>query len=107
MGKDVEIERTNQRKFFSVVVENRDAATLLPLIRKYIRPGSIKYSDKWAAYRSIPEMEGCDFGYQSVNHSEYFKDPETGVHTKMIPIKALFASRLHKIKGVRALKKSF
>ena len=34
-------------------VEKRDAATLLPIIEKVVRPGSIVYSDEWRAYRQI------------------------------------------------------
>ena len=34
-------------------VAKRDAATLLPIIQKVVRPGSIVYSDEWRAYRQI------------------------------------------------------
>ena len=35
---------------FLVEVDRRDAQTLLPIIKNYIRPGSIIYSDEWRAY---------------------------------------------------------
>ena len=36
----------------------RDAATLLPIIQKVVRPGSIVYSDEWRAYRQIQPKLG-------------------------------------------------
>jgi hypothetical protein len=44
------VEKTDECNFLALVVEKRDAATLLPLIRKYIAPGYTIYSDKWAVY---------------------------------------------------------
>ena len=38
---------------FAVLVERRDAATLLPIINQYIRPVSTIHNDQWLAYNSI------------------------------------------------------
>ena len=38
---------------FLVEVEHKDAATLLPIIQQFVRPGSIVYCDKWSSYRSL------------------------------------------------------
>ena len=65
---------------FLVEVEHRDAATLLPLIQQYIRPGSVVFSDEWAAYRRITQTTGMT--HQTVNHSIHFVDPATGAHTQ-------------------------
>ena len=43
---------------FLVEVDHRDAATLLPLIQKHIRPGSIIYSNEWKAYSRITATTG-------------------------------------------------
>ena len=59
----------------------RDAETLLPLIKKHVAPGTTIYSDCWKAYAKLEEL---DFKHLTVNHSEHFKDPESGVHTNHI-----------------------
>jgi hypothetical protein len=60
-------------------VAKRDAATLLPIIQKVVRPGSIVYSDEWRAYRQIQPKLGLQ--HETVNYSVNFVDPSTGVHT--------------------------
>ena len=65
---------------FLVEVAQRDAATLLPLIARFIRPGSIVYSDEWAAYNRINATTGMH--HETVNHSLHFVDPVTGAHTQ-------------------------
>ena len=56
----------------------RDAPTLLPLIKRWILPGSIVYTDEWGAYNGLT---GASYTHDSVNHSIQFVDPTTGVHT--------------------------
>ena len=65
------------------IVTNRDAATLFPFIQAHIRPGTILWSDKWAAYNRVTRVPGV-VGHQTVNHSLHFTDPATGVHTNTI-----------------------
>lgn len=75
------------KKFFVLPLtepygEKRDRKTLLPIIKKYIQPGSVIYSDGWRAYNTLGQ-EG--FLHESVNHSENFVDPENPkVHTQNI-----------------------
>lgn len=69
---------------FAVVVERRDANTLIPILRRLVRPGSIIISDMWKAYDRIEEVQEAGFQYythETVNHSKTFKDPTTGAHT--------------------------
>lgn len=65
----VGIERETKKGFFEVV-EDRSANTLIPIINKYILPGTTILSDCWKAYSSIESD-----GYQqlTVNHSIEFK----------------------------------
>jgi transposase-like protein len=74
-------EREDKRKCFFEVVEKRDKETLLEIIKRKIVKGSIIISDCWKAYDCL-ESEG--YRHLTVNHSENFKDPETGAHTNSI-----------------------
>ena len=65
------------------VVDQRDAATLLPIISDHIVAGTTVWSDMWAAYNGIaalPEVAA----HETVNHSIQFINPATGVHTNTI-----------------------
>ena len=54
---------------FMVEVARRDAATLIPIIQQYIHPGSIIYSDQWAAYNQITAATGIE----RTMHSQLFE----------------------------------
>ena len=66
-----------------IMVQRRDAATLLPIIQQHVRPGSIVWSDEWAAYRRVQQLPSVA-QHSTVNHSIQFVDPTTGVHTQNI-----------------------
>ncbi|XP_065214072.1 uncharacterized protein LOC135841166 [Planococcus citri] len=63
-------------------VEKRDTATLLPLIQKYVMPGTTIMSDQWRAYSAIQSTG--DYVHLTVNHSTNFVDPNTGAYTQNI-----------------------
>ena len=65
------------------LVPRRDAATLLPIINQHVRPGTIIWSDEWAAYRRVQQLPQVS-QHGTVNHSIQFVDPATGVHTQHI-----------------------
>ena len=69
------------RDCFLVPVEDRTASTLIPLIKKWIKPGTKVISDCWKAYGTLKE-EGYIHG--TVNHSIEFVNSETGDHTQTI-----------------------
>ena len=64
------------------LVQDRRAVTLIPIIERVVLPGSIIHSDQWAAYRQLSRNN--HYTYATVNHSENFVDPATGVHTQAI-----------------------
>ena len=74
----------NNRAFLQIV-EARDRDTLFPIIQTCIAPGSHIISDGWAAYRRIPRIPlHPPYTHDTVNHSQNFVDPVTGVHTQSI-----------------------
>ena len=74
------VERESSASFM-VIVPDRSADTLLRIIKKNIVEGTTIYSDCWRSYNCL-ETEG--FKHLTVNHSYYFKDPDSGVHTNKI-----------------------
>jgi hypothetical protein len=73
---------TKPCKGYMEIVESRSAESLLPIIQRVCRPGTIVHSDEWAAYRQIHSRLG--FQHNTVNHSVNFVDGQTGVHTQAI-----------------------
>ena len=64
------------------IVPDRKAETLLPIIRKVCKSGTIIHSDCWKAYLNIERDLG--FSHNTVKHKLYFVDPNSGVHTQNI-----------------------
>ncbi len=82
---------------FMVEVQDRTAATLLPIITQYIHPGTTVISDEWRAYRRIPSL---GMQHQRVNHSLNFVDPSTGAHTQSIESTWSQTKRMMRRRGV-------
>ena len=66
---------------FMISVDDRSAATLIPIIERYIKPGTTILSDEWASYNLIPP---ANFTHLTVNHSIHFVVPGTDIHTQTI-----------------------
>ena len=64
-----------------VTVGDRSAATLIPLIKHYILPGSKVITDGWKSYGTL-QQEGYIHG--TVNHSIEFVNSQAGDHTQTI-----------------------
>ena len=74
------VERTVERKILFVLVKNRKKETLTTIIRQFVYPGSIVYTDCWKGYTEIHKY----YEHHTVNHSIGFKDPISGIHTNTI-----------------------
>lgn len=76
------VERTIERRCFLVIVDNRGSETLETIIRKNVHEGSKIITDCWKGYSWLDNTS--DYIHESVNHSKWFKDPETLEHTNTI-----------------------
>jgi transposase-like protein len=74
------VERTDERGFFAETVTDRTAPTLMDVITRHVRPGSIIHTDLWRGYTGLEEL---GFNHRTVNHSLFFVGPD-GVHTNTI-----------------------
>ncbi len=63
------------------VVQRRDAATLIPIIKRNATVGSDIHSDEWRAYS---KLKTHGFNHYTVNHKENFVNPKTGKHTQLV-----------------------
>lgn len=75
------VERTPERRIIIIVVPDRKADTLITIMKKYIHPESVIYSDCWRGYSTVIDSFSDHF---YVNHSVSFVDFITGVHTNTI-----------------------
>ena len=74
-------EKYDKWKIFMIPITNRKQETLLPLIKKWIKPGSIIHSDCWKAYCNLNKM---GYTHVTVNHSKEFKNESNAACTNCI-----------------------
>ena len=74
-------ETKDKSKVFIFPVKKRNAATLLPIIEKWINKGSIIHSNCWKAYSKLNEM---GYKHVTVNHSKEFVSPDNDACTNRI-----------------------
>ena len=89
---------TTTKQGYITFVNNRDQATLLPIIEEIVLPGSIIHSDQWRAYNGIMQLpDPKPYRHLTVNHAANFVDPFTGVHTNHVEAMWSRAKRRFKI----------
>ena len=75
------VEKTPERRIILVPVKDRKANTLIPLLKKYINSESDIHSDCFKSYTNLNQNFK---NHQTVNHSLWFVDPVSGIHTNTI-----------------------
>ena len=86
-------------------VPDRGANTLLPIIERYMLPGTEIHSDMWAAYNNISQLPVVPpYIHRTVNHSLHFRDPVSGVHTNNV--EAFWSSVKRKFKIMNGINRS-
>ena len=61
-------DRSERHRCVFVVVPDRTTNTLLPIVQKYVKPGTYIFSDNWAAYHAL----GGSFKHFTVTHKRRF-----------------------------------
>ena len=74
-------EKYNKKKVFMIPVHNRKQNTLIPLIQKWIQPGSIIHSDCWKSYNKLSKL---GYTHITVNHSKEFMNVSNAACTNSI-----------------------
>lgn len=70
---------------FLVLIPDKTAQTLLPLIEEHVAPGSTIHSDGLASYNNINTLPVIPpYQHLVVNHNRNFVDPQTGACTNNI-----------------------
>lgn len=73
------------KRGFVVFLPDRSANTLLPLIERYVLPGTEIWTDCWRGYSGLNTLHRVSpYIHKTVNHSRNFVDPETGVCTNFV-----------------------
>ena len=60
------------------VVNNCSRETVHKKIAQHVAPGSIIFTDCWAAYNDLEKMPDEDYLHFTVNHRKVFVNDETG-----------------------------
>jgi transposase len=89
----------------AVVVSDRKSSTLIPLIQQYVLPGTRIYTDEWRGYLPLHQPPfPLAYIHETVNHSRWFRDENTGVHTNNV--EAFWSSIKAKFKRMNGSLKS-
>ncbi|KAG0422854.1 hypothetical protein DMUE_6178 [Dictyocoela muelleri] len=68
-------------KYYVELVRDRSSRSLLDIINRVVREGSIIWSDEWRGYNNLNMLFPS---HDTVNHRYNFVNPVTGVHTQNI-----------------------
>lgn len=67
---------------YAEVVPDRSSKTMIPIIEKIVRSGTIIQTDEWKSYNPLSNMD-C-YEHRKITHKYNFVDPITKVHTQHV-----------------------
>ncbi|OAD72010.1 hypothetical protein PHYBLDRAFT_169919 [Phycomyces blakesleeanus NRRL 1555(-)] len=85
---EIDESKFGKRKYHQghrVEVPQRDAATLLQVIKKHVKPNSIIHTDCWAAYGGLTSVVDMNYTHRTVNHNVEYVTSD-GIHTNTIEV---------------------
>jgi transposase-like protein len=69
-------------RIFIELLNDKKKTSIIPIIARVVRPGSIIYTDEWSSYNDLALFN--NYQYLSVTHKYNFVCPGTGVHTQHV-----------------------
>lgn len=73
------------KRGYIVFIPDRSAQTLQRIIAEHVLPGTEIWTDCWRGYMGLQNLDGVSpYVHKTVNHSQHFVDPQTGVCTNYI-----------------------
>lgn len=73
------------RRGIIIYIQNRSAEVIIPLICKYVKPGTEIWTDMFTSYSQLGILgQVSPYIHKTVNHSQNFIDPVTGVCTNNV-----------------------
>jgi transposase-like protein len=73
--------KNGNKKLFMCQIKDRNCINIDQIVNKYIKKGTTIHTDCWKGYNNLNKI---GYKHKTVNHSKYFVDPITKVHTQTI-----------------------
>ena len=64
-------------KVYTAIIPNAKTVTIIPIIKEYVRPDSIVYTDTFGAYDAL---DASDFHHVRINHSKCFANERNHIN---------------------------
>ena len=94
-----------QKKGLTLVIPNRKSSTLMPLINRHVLHGTEIHTDMWRGYLPLSQTPfPLTYVHKVVNHSRFFLDTITGVHTNNV--EAYWSSVKKKLKSMNGSRRT-
>jgi hypothetical protein len=72
---------TSPARGYIEIVPNRSRETLIAIIKKVVREGSVIHTDEWKGYIGLRRS---NYEHKTICHKYHFVELETGVHTQHV-----------------------